>query len=961
MTQYKEKIDQMIINFPFQEPKQHWDFDKTKGKHFIKEGRRPAGYTVFSNAKTHQEFGTFHAFPLVKKIRPRVKKWKDRGYPGVTSITKRLLEFWSKSNADERIEDFFFCQKEAIETLIWFKESHPSERVDIDIPTDGGDFERLCTKMATGTGKTYVMAMLITWQMLNKIANPKDTRFSKHILIVCPNLTVKKRLLVLKPENDDNYYEKKKIVPHNLLADLSQGKILIMNCQALQWEKEDAIKKRRSVDKRGPKSDEAYIRKVLGDMAGSRNILVINDEAHHAWRYKNEETVKQDERDEKERATCWIQGLDRIHKARGILTCFDFSATPLPPSSKGKIFPWIVSDFGLSDAIESGLTKTPVFAVGDDHTSQDEKSKLHHIYNDESVKSNLSKKSEKIQPLPQLVTNGYTLLSQSWEETFNQWQKGKEPILPVMISVVNRKETADRINHFFDKGTIRVAQELCEENKKVIIYSDIDPPKEKRVSRRENLEQKREIINTVGCVGKDGEKITNIISVAMLSEGWNCQTVTHIMGLRAFSSQLLCEQVIGRGLRRTSYDKNKDEGFDQEYVKILGIPYALLPQEEITEGGIPKTISPKWKIFPDSEKEKYKITWPNVERIDFELKPYLTVDFNKVHPLKVADVRTIAELAPEINGQPDYEKIKVIDMKDQIKNKDIRLQTLVFETARNVYDQIDDSWKRKINKDFALCQIFRLVENFLNSNKFQIEPKSFNENEEKRLITIMIAIEQIVESVFSAIQHQNKETIIPIYKDQKYQSTKETPHWWTGRDTHLFKKTHINKCVFDSNYELRHAKELDKNEYVEAWVKNEHLDFEIQYVHEGVLKQYIPDFIVKLADKSHLILEVKGVKQFKDESKWEYMKTWVKAVSQNKENGQWHFKASFDPTGQSVHEIIDRILSASEKHLEQEKQAIEKEEKKTIERKQLKRAIEAKSKNSNKAQDSNEEKSRNDS
>ena len=306
----------------------------------------------------------------------------------MTGITKRLLDFWNTEQANGRDYEFFFCQKEAIETLIWLKEAHDSEKVGIDIPKDGGSFERLCTKgcyfieikfskdggsferlctkMTTGTGKTYVMAMTIAWQILNKIAYPQDARFSKYVFIATPNLTVKTRLSVLKFNNEDNYYEKKKIVPYDLLPHLRQGKIHIENWHALMWDSEVAIQKKRSIDKRGAKSDEAYIRDVLGDMARAKNILVINDEAHHAWRNRSEEKQKGIDKEEEKRATFWVKGLERIQTARGILSCFDFSATPFAPTgTKGRasykedLFSWIVSDFGLMDAVESGLTNPP--------------------------------------------------------------------------------------------------------------------------------------------------------------------------------------------------------------------------------------------------------------------------------------------------------------------------------------------------------------------------------------------------------------------------------------------------------------------------------------------------------------------------------------------------------------------------------------------------------------------------
>ena len=367
------------------------------------------------------------------------------------------MEFWNTKNADGRDCEFFFCQKEAIGTLIWLTEAHPSERVGVDIPRDGGDFNRFCSKMATGTGKTYVMAMTIAWQILNKISYPMDDRFSKYVFIVAPNLTVKDRLSVLKLNAFGNYYEDKKIVPYELLSNLKQGKVLIENWHSLMWDNEEALQKRKSVDKRGMKGDEAYIRDILGDMSRARKIVVINDEAHHAWRHRSEDKQKTGiDKKEKEMATCWVQGLDRIHRARGILNCFDFSATPFSPSgTKGRasyeedMFAWIVSDFGLMDAVESGLTKTPRFVVRDDGpiNPKDFESKFKHIYNDENVKQNLNRKANKEEILPELVRNAYLFLYYDWEETLKEWGKNEMPTPPVMISAVNRKETADRIKY----------------------------------------------------------------------------------------------------------------------------------------------------------------------------------------------------------------------------------------------------------------------------------------------------------------------------------------------------------------------------------------------------------------------------------------------------------------------------------------------------------------------------------
>ena len=905
---YKDKIDQLIINSPFAEPKQHWEFDKAKGKFFVKDGRRQAGYVIASQSKKYTEQGDFIELPLVNKIRPRVKKWRNGSYQGVTGITKRLLEFWHTEKSNGRDYEFFFCQLEAIETLIWLKEAPANERVGINIEGDGGEFERLCCKMATGTGKTYVMAMTIAWHILNKVTYPQDARFSKNVFIVAPNLTVKSRLNVLYFDAENNYYEQNKIVPYDLLPKLRQGKVLVKNWHALMWESDEQLAKRKSVDKRGAKSDEAWIRDVLvNDMSKSRNILVINDEAHHAWRSRREEKQKGIDKNEEKMATCWIEGLDRINKTRGILTCFDFSATPFAPSgSKGRpsyeedLFKWIVSDFGLMDAIEAGLTKTPRFVVRDDGpvNPKDYRSKLYHIYDDEEVKDSLTSKAKSTAMLPTLVRNAYSLLGYDWQKTLEEWRKNKMPTPPVMISVVNRKETADRVEHMFTGKRITI-KELCDEETTLLIYSDIESGKQ---------EELRKKVNTVGKRDATGEHIRHVISVAMLTEGWNCQTVTHIMGLRAFSSQLLCEQIVGRGLRRTSYELNDKGMFDPEYVNIFGIPFSFIPQED-AGGGSPRPASPRVPIYPDPDKEMYKITWPDVERIDHNIRPKLSVDFAKVEPLEISRIAKIAELAPEVDGQPDYDKIKTIDLEKLVQAT--RMQELLFETTANVYDQMNYDWQEKINQAFAIQQILGIVEDFLHPDKFRAEPQSFQENETRRKIAIMMGMEQIVRKIFSAIIHQNLTELAILYKNPKYHSTKDAIEWRTAKKTKPFKKTHMNLCVFDSAWECAHARELDRNPAVVAWAKNDHLGFEIPYVHNGIQSVYIPDFIVKLTKDDYLILEVKGVKKDKDTSKWDFMKIWTEAVSQDEENGKWHFAVSQDPTGQKVHQIVGKLMQTS--------------------------------------------------
>jgi len=727
----KKKIDKLIINSPFEEPVQYWSYDRTTRTFSLKKGRRPAGFRIASEeAETFDDPGRFIELKLVNQIRPRVKTWREAGYPGVTGITKRLLEHWYNSEMRDEHRRFFFCNLDAIETLIWLNEAPDAEKVGIEIPSDGGPFKRLCTKLATGTGKTVVMAMLIAWQILNKVTYPRDIRFSKYIFIVAPGLTVKNRLQVLIPESPGNYYDEFSIVPSALLEKLRQGKILIKNWHVLQWETEEQLAKKRSVDKRGIKSDRAYVQDVLGDMAKARNIIVINDEAHHAWRVPANLKIKGFKKQDIEEATKWIGGLDRIHRICGIKCCYDFSATPFVPSGRSSseetLFGWIISDFGLNDAIESGLVKTPRVVIRDDVVpdAKTYKSKLYHIY--KYVKDDLNRKVEKTVPLPDLVINAYYLLGLDWLEAKKEWEKAGVRTPPVMITVANRVETAARIKYSFDHKKIRI-DELCDPKRTLHIDSKVLEKAEAREdltslnnslhredknnsthrpSRTEFAERLRRMVDTIGRIGQPGEQIQNIISVGMLSEGWNAKTVTHIMGLRAFTSQLLCEQVIGRGLRRTSYEINPEtELFDPEYVNIFGIPFTFLPHES-PEGGPPPPPSPKTRIEPVDEKAQYEITWPNIIRIEHIYRPKLELDLNKVKTLTLNAYKTatLAELAPIIDGKPDITKISKINLKNLAKK--FRMQKIIFETARDVFDLMRPNWKG--NKEILLAQIIKL-------------------------------------------------------------------------------------------------------------------------------------------------------------------------------------------------------------------------------------------------------------
>ena len=932
-------IDQLIITSPYDEPNEHWKYDRETRRFTREPGRRPAGYIRASDAsKSFDDPGEFVELPLVNKIRPRVDAWRTADYPGASGITRRLLKHWRDTEQREGSRRFFFCQLEAIETLMWLAEAPESDRVGIKIPGDGGEFTRLCSKMATGSGKTILMSMLIAWQVLNKVTYPQDKRFSKNILLIAPGLTVRNRLEVLVPGSPGNYYQEFQIIPPGLEDKLRQGqtcRVQVRNWHKLDWDSEEQISKRRSVDKRGALSDEAYVREVLGEMHTAENLLVINDEAHHAWRVPPKVKIAGLSKDELKEATKWVGGLDRIHRARGILACYDLTATPFAPtgrkSGEETLFGWIVSDFGLNDAIESGLVKTPRVVVRDDgELNSKYKSKFYHIYTDLEVKPDLNRKVEPHTPLPDLVGKGYYFLGKDWLETAKAWKEGNIKTPPVMITVANLTHTAARVQYAFEHKRVRI-EELCDPDKILHIDSKVldeaealdepgkvlvdpaavaEPDEEsveetgeengtgtkKKLTKKDRAELLRKTVDTIGREGQPGEQIQNVISVGMLSEGWDAKTVTHIMGLRAFTSQLLCEQVVGRGLRRTSYEVDEATGlFRPEYVNIFGVPFTFLPHEGSADAPPPPPATGKTRIEPVAERRAhYEMTWPNVIRIDHEYRPQLTLDTDKVKRLVLDAYQTpmIAELAPMIDGKPDFTKLKEIHLEELARR--FRTQRIVFETASEVYDLMAPTWKG--SREYLLAQLVRLVERYIATGRAVVDPPLFNEDDKRRRIVITLNMTKIVQHIWEAIRFENALTLEPVFDTERpIRSTGDMLPWYSGKACEHTKRSHINMCVYDSRWEANESLELDRNENVRAWVKNDHIGFEITYSFKGIIHKFRPDYLVRLTNDKTLILEVKGQDDQQQQTKREFLSEWVRAVNGHGGFGEWTADVSRHP------------------------------------------------------------------
>jgi type III restriction enzyme len=566
------------------------------------------------------------------------------------------------------------------------------------------------------------------------------------------------------------------------------------------------------------------------------------------------------------------------------------------------------------------LVKTPRVVVRDDAVpdARTYKSRLYHIYNDPEVKDDLSRKAAPEEPLPDLVVNAYYLLGYDWREAARTWKAQGLRTPPVMISVANRTETAARIKYAFDRNKIHIP-ELADPARTLHIDSKVleaaeaqeepvapmsaaesedeegDSEPTRKLTKKEQAELLRRQVDTVGQVDKPGEPIQNVISVGMLSEGWDAKTVTHIMGLRAFTSQLLCEQVVGRGLRRTSYELDPKTGlFAPEYVNIFGVPFTFLPHEA-DEGVIPAPPQPKTAIEPVVEKAAYAISWPNVIRIDHIYRPRLALEWDRVKPLELNASQTaqVAELAPLVEGKPDVSKVSAIRLEELAR--EFRTQRIIFETAADVYGQMQKDWKG--SREFLLAQLVRLVEQFIRSDKIDITPALFNRDDLRRRLIITLNMTRVVQHIWEAIRFENTEKLEPVFGQARpIRSTGDMMTWYTGKPCEFAKRSHINFCTYDSTWEAAEAFALDDDAAVDAWVKNDHLGFEIIYIYRGVVRKYRPDFLIRLQSGEHLVLETKGRDTEQDQTKRRFLDEWVRAVNEHGGFGRWRWDVSRNPS-----------------------------------------------------------------
>ena len=830
-------VDEPIINGPFVEPTRHYRM--RNGQAELVDVRRPSGFTP--GLRTRGGQGTlleeeYVELPVVNDIRDRVRLWREAGHPGASRTTLDLLRYWQ---APGRERPLFFCQLEAAETAIWLAEGPVAETSRLPIEAQER-YARHCLKMATGAGKTVVMAMLIAWSVLNKARQPQDRRFSDAVLVVCPNLTVKERLAVLHPANSVNYYEAFDLVPPGLRAALLGARVMVTNWHVLGMP-DDA--RRRGIVQRGRPSAGAFANLVLRANLGSKgNLLVINDEAHHAWRaagraaepvagLAGELATAGRLADEEEEVRVWLSGLALIHEARGINRALDFSATPYYLSGSGHAedepFGWIVSDFSLLDAIESGIVKVPRIPVDDNSGDPDPR------YLDlwERVKGKLPKRARGGGPnlscddrLLDEIEGALATLASAWKREFDRWEAEGRLVPPAMIVICDQTSTAERVAAYLARGSVlpELANGPGQPEWTLRIDSALLAKAEEALEAGQTKEQAAEALRlrvaTVGKPGQPGGDVRCVVSVAMLSEGWDAQNVTQILGLRAFSSQLLCEQVVGRGLRRSSYDDMSVP----EYVDVYGIPFQAFPVKGERRTG-PVNVRPQTLVQPLRDRAALELRFPRVVGYISDARFRITADVEAMPRLVVT---------PEVD--PTWVKVGARGAgKGAVHDRESfyeahRLQRTMFEIAANIADDLkfgDEAGRR-----IMFPQVLRIVRQYVRT---KIDPAPGASLEEIALGEYRRTLQSRLSAAIRPADDEGEQPLLPVLDDMAGIGTTDVTPFLTVKPCQPTLRSHLSQAVCDSGWERTVARALDESPRVVAWAKNHRLGFEVPYLPFG--------------------------------------------------------------------------------------------------------------------------------
>jgi len=979
-------FERPILNSPYDYPARHWELDpsgqptqkiiqRRRSAEFItpipkpkkRKSKDAQAELVLDEGKglstTEQQYDPTS---VINGIRRHVDEWRaipNENHWRVTPETARLLRHWRHHQFNSYRP--FFCQLEAAETAIWLTEVAPQagkeakrwlEYLGNASAASSPELMRLALKLATGAGKTTVMAMLIAWQTINAVRRPNSQRFTRGFIVVTPGITIRDRLRVLQPNDPDSYYQNRELVPGDMLVDLERAKIVITNFHAFKLrERIDVSKGTRGALEgwRGEtlqtlESEGQMLQRVMPDLMGMKNIMAFNDEAHHCYREKPPEEddaeLKGDEKQEAEKnneaARLWISGLEAVNRKLGLNRVYDLSATPFflrgSGYAEGTLFPWTMSDFSLMDAIECGIVKLPRVPVADNIPGEEMpvyRALWEHIGKKMPKKGR--GKSDNLDPLalPTRLKTALEALYGHYEKTYALWEKSGIRVPPCFIVVCNNTATSKLVYDYLsgfqrenedgsttlEHGRLKLFRNFDEDGnplarpRTLLIDSEqlesgdaLDPNFRKMAAgeidrfRREIIERTgdrhqaenisdqdllREVMNTVGKEGRLGESIRCVVSVSMLTEGWDANTVTHVLGVRAFGTQLLCEQVIGRALRRQSYELNEENLFDVEYADVLGIPFDFTAKPVVALPTPPRETVHVKAVHP--ERDPLEIRFPRVlgYRVEFPAE-CLAAEFNE---------DSILILTPDLVGPSKTNNQGIIgeSVDLDLEHLDMmRRSTLLFHvTKRLLYTKWRDPGEEPRLHLFG--QLKRITRQWLDTClvcKGDTYPA---------LLMYQELADMACERITAGITRKLADTtpikaVLDPYNPVGSTAhvnfnTSKTLRWETASN-----RCHVNWVILDSDWEAEFCRVAEAHPRVRAYVKNHNLGLEVPYRYGSETRRYLPDFIVQVddghEDPLNLIVEIKGYRGEDAKDKKSTMETcWVPGVNNLKQYGRWDF------------------------------------------------------------------------
>lgn len=1007
-------FEKPILNSPYEYPNRHWELDETgqPTQQIVQTRRRAEFITPIPKAKKQKGGGkqsdllfetdlstqeqVYNHTAVINSVRQEVDKWRALKNPAdwrVTPETARLLQHW-RHHSFSSVRPFF-CQVEAVETIIWLTEVAPQigkagqNFIDhlVNASNDANPgLMRLALKLATGAGKTTVMAMIIAWQTVNAVRRPGSKKFTRGFLLVAPGLTIRDRLRVLQPNDPDSYYASRELVPSDMLNDLNRAKIVITNYHAFKLRERIELTKGGRILLQGRGGDELntletegqMLQRVMPDLMGMSNVLVINDEAHHCYREKpsaDSNVLKGDEKKEadenNEAARVWISGLEAVNRKLGVAKVVDLSATPffLAGSGyvEGTLFPWTMSDFSLMDAIECGIVKLPRVPVAD-NIPGGEMPKFRNLW--EHIRGRMPKKgrgaAKSLDPLslPVELQTALEALYGHYKKTFELWQAADLKVPPCFIVVCNNTSTSKLVYDFIsgfnrenDDGSLTPVPgrlelfrntdeygnpfgrprtllidseqlesgEALDDSFRAAAGPEIEQFKQEVFERGGVLADElrsgkdfddarllREVMNTVGKAGRLGESIRCVVSVSMLTEGWDANTVTHVLGVRAFGTQLLCEQVIGRALRRQSYDLNEDGLFNVEYADVLGIPFDFTAKPVISKPQRPReTVQVRALI----DRAALEIQFPRVQGYRVELPDErLTAEFTSDSELV---------LTPDLVGPSITQNAGIIGESVDLSLEhlaDMRHSTLLMHLTKRL---LMTKWRDpgEEPKLHLFGQLKRITKEWLDTCltcKGDTYPAQLMYQE-----LADEACNRITAAITKAEQGNKRPIKVVLDPYNATGSTRfinfntsKTERWET---TGSPPKCHINWVILDSDWEAEFCRVAERHPRVIAYVKNHNLGLEVPYRYGSETRKYRPDFIVQIddgrgpEDPLNLVVEIKGYRGEDAKDKKLTMDTyWVPGVNNLKANGRWAF-AEFTDVYQMQHDFKEKVAAEFDK------------------------------------------------